>query len=100
MCVIQYTAWLSFVTCPYKTRDFNCQREHLYIIGYQYSRLIYVIFIGPGMILLDAEVRDKHIGMIAKSMSEWEGCIAEELELNGNNIACIKEKYKGLDLQM
>ena len=52
------------------------------------------------MILLNAEVQEKHIGMIADSMPEWEGCIAEELELNGNNIACIKVKHKRLDLQM
>ena len=56
------------------------------------------------MILLNAEVQEKHdniiIGMIADSMSEWEGRIAEELELNGNDIACIKEKHKRLDLQM
>ena len=51
--------------------------------------------------LLDAEVQEKHIGTIADSMSEWEGCIAEELELNPHNIAYIKEKYiKKLDLQM
>ena len=53
------------------------------------------------MMLLDAEVQEKHIGMIADSMSEWEGRIAEELELNQHDIACIKEKYdKKLDLQM
>ena len=59
-----------------------------------------LIFIGPGVVLLDAEVQEKQIGMMADSMSEWEGCIAEELELNGSNIACIKEKHKRLDLQM
>jgi hypothetical protein len=50
---------------------------------------------------MDTEVQDKHIGMIAASMSEWEGPIADELELTGHDIACIKEKYdKKLNLQM
>ena len=52
------------------------------------------------MMLLDAEVQDKQIGMIADSMSEWEGRIAEELELSRSNIACIKKMHKRLDLQM
>ena len=62
---------------------------------------ILIISIEPGVTLLDAEVQEKHIGKIADSMSEWEGRIAEELELNGHNIAYIKEKYdKKLNLQM
>ena len=53
------------------------------------------------MMLLDTEVQKKQIGMIADSMSEWEGRIAEELELSQPDIACIKEKYKKeLNLQM
>ena len=53
------------------------------------------------MTLVDAEVQEKHIGMIADSMSEREGRIAEELKLNGHDIAYIKEKYdKKLNLQM
>ena len=61
---------------------------------------ILMIFIGPGVTLLDDEVKAKHIGVIADSMSEWEGRIAEELKLSRPNIACVKEEYKRLDLQM
>jgi hypothetical protein len=51
--------------------------------------------------LLDTEVQEKHIGMIAASMDEWEGRIAGELELTEHDTACIKEKYdKKLKLQM
>ena len=52
------------------------------------------------MTLLDDEIKAKHIGVIADSMSEWEGRIAEKLELSRPNIACIKKEYKRLDLQM
>ena len=35
----------------------------------------------------------KHIGQIANSMAEWEGRIAEELELTEADIADIKMQY-------
>jgi hypothetical protein len=56
-----------------------------------------------GVILLDTEIQEKHIqfGIIAASMSEWEGLIADELGLTVHDTACIKKKYdKELNLQM
>ena len=42
----------------------------------------------------------KHLGQIADCMNEWEGNIAEELELTRAEICCIKEKYPNkLNLQ-
>ncbi len=35
----------------------------------------------------------KHLGMIADSMVEWEGPIADELQLSPADIAMIKGKY-------
>ena len=35
----------------------------------------------------------KHLGMIADSMFEWEGSIAEKLQLSAADIAMIKTKY-------
>ena len=37
----------------------------------------------------------KHLGLIADSMYEWEGQVAEQLDLTPADIAAIKEKYPG-----
>ena len=37
----------------------------------------------------------KHLGQIADSMYEWEGAIAEQLELTRADIAAIKAEYPG-----
>ena len=47
--------------------------------------------------MLDAEHGgvSKHLGQIADTMYEWEGPIAEQLELSRADIAAIKTKYPG-----
>ena len=43
----------------------------------------------------------KHLGQIADTMYEWEGPIAEQLELTKADVAAIMVKYPGeLKLQM
>ena len=37
----------------------------------------------------------KHLGLIADSMSEWEGPIAECLDLTTADVAAIRDKYRG-----
>ena len=37
----------------------------------------------------------KHLGQIADAMYEWEGPIAEQLELTRADIAAIKAKHPG-----
>ena len=37
----------------------------------------------------------KHLGQIADAMYEWEGPIAEQLELTKADIAAINKKYPG-----
>ena len=37
----------------------------------------------------------KHLGQIADAMYEWEGPIAEQLELTRADIAAINRKYPG-----
>ena len=49
---------------------------------------------------LDTKIQEKHIGKIADSMFEWEGPIAEELELRRSDIADIKTEHKKMNLQM
>ena len=36
------------------------------------------------------EINSKHLGLIADSMSEWEGRIADELDLTSVDTAAIK----------
>lgn len=53
-----------------------------------------------GDIQLDSEVQDKHLGEIADQMSEWEGQIADKLDLKECDVAGIKIKYpQKLNLQ-
>ena len=53
------------------------------------------------MSLLDTEVKEEHIGVIAGSMSEWEGAIADALGLSEHDKACINENHnKNFDLKM
>ncbi len=40
-----------------------------------------------------AEVQMRHIGRIAESMVEWEGLIADELELTPADVADVKTKH-------
>ena len=52
--------------------------------------------------VLDSESGNvpKHLGLIADSIREWEGRIAEELLLTSAEVETIKEKHKNkLDLQ-
>lgn len=51
--------------------------------------------------MIDTENRSsKHLGLIADSMYEWEGAIAEELGLTTADVAAINTKYpKELKLQ-
>lgn len=45
-------------------------------------------------LVIDFENRSsKHLGRIADSMSEWEGRIADELDLTPADVAAIKAKY-------
>ena len=37
----------------------------------------------------------KHLGQIADAMYEWEGPIAEQLELTKVDVAAINKKYPG-----
>ena len=43
--------------------------------------------------LCSTEVQFRHLGQIAESMVEWEGPIADELELTPADVADIKTKY-------
>ena len=36
----------------------------------------------------------RHLGQIADSMYEWEGKVADELELTPADVASIQEKYR------
>lgn len=51
--------------------------------------------------VLDFENGDvpKHLGQIADSMHEWEGPVAEQLDLTPAKVAAIKTKYP-FDLQL
>ena len=47
-----------------------------------------------------AEVQFRHLGQISDSMVEWEGLIADDLELTPADVADIKTKYpQSLKLQ-
>ena len=46
-----------------------------------------------GVIQLDTEVQEKHLGKIADSVVEWEGPIADELKLRASDVEEIKTKY-------
>ena len=37
----------------------------------------------------------KHLGQIAESMYEWEGSVAEQLDLTPADIVAIRVKYPG-----
>ena len=52
-------------------------------------------------LVIDAKNRSsKHLGLIADSMYEWEGAVADELELTPADVAAILTKYpKELKLQ-
>ena len=53
-----------------------------------------------GVIQLDIEVQESHLGEIADSMTEWEGSIADKLKLKARDVANIKTEYpKKLNLQ-
>ena len=59
-----------------------------------------IIFNIIGVIQLDIEVQEKHLGEIADLMAEWEGPIADKLKLRANDVAGIKTKYQhNLNLQ-
>ena len=47
--------------------------------------------------MLDAEHDgvSKHLGQIADAMYEWEGSVAEQLEMTRADVATIKTKYPG-----
>ena len=42
---------------------------------------------------LDKEIDPKHLGKIADSMAEWEGRIADDLELTDVDVSSIKTKH-------
>ena len=52
--------------------------------------------------VIDAENRSsKHLGQIADSMTEWEGTIADNLDLTPSDVKAIKTKYQNeLHLQV
>lgn len=53
-----------------------------------------------GRSLSTAEVQLRHLGQIAESMIEWEGLIADELELTPADVEDIKTKHpQSLKLQ-
>ena len=43
--------------------------------------------------ILDKEIDPNHSGQIAELMAEWEGRIADELNLTDTDVADIKHKY-------
>ena len=47
-----------------------------------------------GVIQLDTEVQEIHLGKIADSMTEWEGPIADRLELTASDVEEIKTKHQ------
>ena len=53
-----------------------------------------------GVMHLDVEVQDSHLGKIADLMSEWEGPIADQLKLTPSDVANIKTAHpRKLNLQ-
>ena len=61
---------------------------------YFFSRYSYITS------MLNREIEPKHLGWIARSMYEWEGSIADELELTSADVAKIKKKHQNeLNLQ-
>ena len=68
--------------------------------------MILIVFFILGRTRLDKEIDAdndgvlKHLGQIADSMAEWEGRIAEELNLTPADVASIRTRYPNdLDLQ-
>ena len=52
------------------------------------------------VILLNIEIQESHLGKIADSMAEWEGPIADQLNLTKSDVAGIKTEYpQKLNLQ-
>ena len=53
-----------------------------------------------GVIQLDIEVQEIHLGKVADSMAEWEGPIADKLKLKPSDVANIKTAHpRKLNLQ-
>lgn len=51
--------------------------------------------------ILDKEIGSNHCGQIAELMAEWEGRIADELNLTDTDVADIKHQYpRELKLQL
>lgn len=51
--------------------------------------------------ILDKEIGSSHRGKIAELMAEWEGRIADELNLTDTDVADIKHQYpRELKLQL
>ena len=51
--------------------------------------------------ILDKEIGSNHRGQIAELMAEWEGRIADELNLTDTDVAGIKHQYpRELKLQL
>ena len=48
-----------------------------------------------GVTQLNIEVPPRHVGRIADSMKEWEGCISDELDLDECDVAAIKTQHPG-----
>ena len=46
-----------------------------------------------GVIQLDVEIQESHLGEIADSMTEWEGPIADKLKLKPSDVASIKTEH-------
>lgn len=44
---------------------------------------------------LDREIEHKHLGRIGDTLSEWEGRIADELDLTSSDAATIKKRHPG-----
>ena len=51
--------------------------------------------IGRLDLVLDTDVVPKHLDQIADSMYEWEGTVAEQLDLTSVDVAVIKMKHPG-----
>lgn len=43
---------------------------------------------------LNREIEPKHLGRIANLMSQWEGIIADELELTSADVSTIKGRHQ------
>ena len=91
---------------PKGYKKWNINRKHKrgmhdYIYNNLHVGLFELNTNNVGLMQLDVEVQERHLGEIADSMAEWEGLIADKLKFTASDVASIKTKFpRNLKLQM